>query len=326
MNTTLRQLALGVTLAVSLAAPPLLVASSDATFDRNLTVSGPIRLELSNASGDVQIKAAANGAVHIHGDVHSSWSMLGNNEKRAQEVSANPPIEQKGDTIRVGKNGPHINNISIKYTIEVPHDTEVIVDIASGSVFVAGIRAPLRTDSASGAIRIEKIDRDATISTASGDITATDLSGYLKANTASGKITVSGVKGDVRANSASGDIRINQPGARADAQSMSGKVEIWGTSTDTTAQSTSGDVNISGDPGKSGYWKLQSVSGSVNLGVHPNSAFFLSAESMSGAIHADIPIVIEEQDKHSMRAHVGNGGARVEVRSVSGSINVRSAS
>jgi DUF4097 and DUF4098 domain-containing protein YvlB len=103
-------------------------------------------------------------------------------------------------------------------------------------------------------------------------------------------------------------------------------VEVYGVSADTKAHSTSGSVNVSGDPGKSGYWKLESVSGNVNLGVQPNSAFFFSAESVSGAVHTDIPIVIEEQGKHSLRAHVGNGGARVEVRSVSGSINVRAAS
>jgi hypothetical protein len=328
MKTKLSHLALGVVLAASLSVSPapLRADSAEATFDRNLTVSGPIRIDLSNASGDVQIKSAANGAVHIHGDVRSSWSILGGGQKRVQEVAANPPIEQKGDTIRIGKDGSHLNNLSIRYVIEVPHDTEVVVNLASGSASVTGVRGPLKAESASGSIHIEKIDRDSNVSTASGDISATDVGGYLKANTASGSITVSNVKGDVHANTASGSIRINQPGARIEAQSMSGAVEVYGISADAKAQSTSGNVNVSGDPGKSGFWKLESVSGNVNLGVRPDSAFFFSAESISGAVHTDIPIVIEEQGKHSLRAHVGNGGARVEVRSVSGSIHVHAAS
>lgn len=328
MKTTLSQIALGavLTASLSISAVPLRADSSEATFDRNLTVSGPIRIELSNASGDVQIKSAANGAVHIHGDVRSSWSIFGGGQKRAQEVAANPPIEQKGDTIRIGEDGFRVNNVSISYVVEVPHDTEVVVNLASGSVSITGVRGPLKAESASGSIRIEKIDRDSNVSTASGDISATDLGGYLKASTASGSITVSNVKEEVRADSASGSIRINHPGARIEAQSQSGSVEIYGVSADAKAHSTSGNVSVSGDPGKSGYWKLESVSGNVNLGVHPNSAFYFSAESTSGAVHTDIPIVIEEQGKHSLRAHVGNGGARVEVRSVSGSISVRAAS
>jgi hypothetical protein len=36
-----------------------------------------------------------------------------------------------------------------------------------------------------------------------------------------------------------------------------------------------------------------------------------------------VPIVIEEQGKHSLRARMGNGGGRVEVHTISGEIRVR---
>jgi DUF4097 and DUF4098 domain-containing protein YvlB len=328
MKTQLSRLTMAAALLtfLSVSPAPVRAAASDASFDRNLTVSGPLRIELSNGSGDVQIKSADNGTVHIHGDVRTSWSIFGIDQKRVEELAANPPIEQRGDTIRIGKDGSRTGNLSITYIIEVPHDTEVSVNLASGSLSVTGVRGPLKAEAASGSVRIEKIERDANVSTASGAITASDLGGYLRASTASGSITVSNVKDDVRVDSASGSIHVTNPGARIDAQSRSGSVEIYGASADAKAHSLSGHVTVSGDPGKSGYWNLQSLSGSVNLGVRPNSAFFFSAESTSGAIHTDIPIVIEEQGKHSLRARFGNGGARVEVHSVSGSINVRAAS
>jgi DUF4097 and DUF4098 domain-containing protein YvlB len=328
VNTQLSRFTLAAALLTFLSPWPLPVraASSEASFDRNLTVSGPIRIELSSGSGDVQIKSAANGAVHIHGDVRSSWSIFGDGQKRAQELAANPPIEQRGDTIRVGKDGSQTGNLSITYIIEVPHDTEVSVNLASGSLAVTGIGGPLKAETASGSIRVEKIERDANISTASGAITASDLGDYLRASTTSGDIAISNVKSEVRADSVSGSIRITNPGTRIDAHSVSGFVEIQGANADTKAHSVSGHVTVSGDPGKSGYWNLESTSGSVTLGVRPNAAFYFSAESSSGAIHTDIPIVIEEQGKHSLRARVGNGGARVEVHSVSGSISVRAAS
>jgi DUF4097 and DUF4098 domain-containing protein YvlB len=55
----------------------------------------------------------------------------------------------------------------------------------------------------------------------------------------------------------------------------------------------------------------------------PTSANFrFSAEAISGNVKTDIPIVIEEQGKHTLHAHVGNGGGRVEVHTVSGDIDV----
>jgi DUF4097 and DUF4098 domain-containing protein YvlB len=328
MNTRLSGLTVAAALltVLPLSPGPVRAASSEASFKRTLTVSGPIRLELSSGAGDVRIKSAASGVVQIQGDVRSSWSLFGIDQKHVEELAANPPVEQRGDTIRIGRDSSLSRNLSITYVIEVPHDTEVSVNLASGSLSAEGVRGPLKAESASGSIRIEKIERDAHISTASGAIIASDLGGYLRASSASGSITVSNVRQDIRVDTASGSIHVTNPGARVEARSRSGSVEIYGASADTKAHSLSGHVTVSGDPGRSGYWNLESLSGSVNLGVRPDSAFFFSAESSSGAIHADIPIVIEEQDKHSLRARFGNGGARVEVHSVSGSISVRAAS
>ena len=60
----------------------------------------------------------------------------------------------------------------------------------------------------------------------------------------------------------------------------------------------------------------------MRLGVPTNANFRLSAEAVSGQIKTDVPIVIEEQGKHSLRARMGNGGGRVEVHTVSGEIHV----
>src|SRR5450432_4025063 len=90
--------------ALSSAARPALAA--DNTFDRNFTVVGPaVRIELSNPSGNVDIRPGKDGQVHVHAKVSpGGWSLFGNGEKSVQEIVANPPLEQSGDTIRIGKN------------------------------------------------------------------------------------------------------------------------------------------------------------------------------------------------------------------------------
>jgi DUF4097 and DUF4098 domain-containing protein YvlB len=79
---------------------------------------------------------------------------------------------------------------------------------------------------------------------------------------------------------------------------------------------------VQGNPGANSYWELKTVSGTVQLGVPASANLHLSAEAVSGEIRTDIPIVIEEQGKHSLRAHMGSGGGRVDVHTVSGEIRV----
>src|SRR5437016_11840314 len=135
------------------------------TFDRDYSVTGPLRLEITNASGDVDIAGSSDGKVHVHGEVRASGFGFDNPQKRLDDTIANPPVEQRGDTIRVGADFSHLRNVSIAYNIQVPHDTEVDARVASGAQNVRDLRGPVKVHAASGTIRVEKIDRDAELST-----------------------------------------------------------------------------------------------------------------------------------------------------------------
>jgi hypothetical protein len=60
----------------------------------------------------------------------------------------------------------------------------------------------------------------------------------------------------------------------------------------------------------------------VNLAVPSNANFRLNASVRGGSINTQIPIVIEEQTRHELRARVGNGSARIDVHSGSGNITI----
>ena len=299
--------------------------AASGSFDRNFNVSGPVRLELSNASGDVHITGSSDGKVHVHGDVRASGIGFDNPQRRLDDTIANPPVEQRGDTIRIGKDFSHLRNISIAYTIQVPHDTEVDASVASGAQNIRDLRGPVKVHAAAGTIRVEKIDKDADLSTASGSVTASDVGSDVQVSSASGNVTVSNVKGDVRVKAIAGVIRVSHPGGRVEGNTANGEVEIQDATSDVTAHAASGRVYVQGNPGAQGYWNLRTASGGVQISVPPSANFHLSAEAVSGEIRADIPIVIEEQGKHSLRARMGNGGGRVEVRTASGEIRISGA-
>jgi DUF4097 and DUF4098 domain-containing protein YvlB len=296
------------------------------SFDRTLDVSGPIRLELANVSGDVSISGSADAKIHVHGDVRVSGMGIANSQKRLDDLIARPPVELKGDTLRVGKEEmSHLHNVSIAYTVEVPRETEVRASSVSGAISVRSVRGPVQAESVSGSVRAQDIGGAVKLSSVSGSIEAEKCGDDVHASSVSGNVTVTNAKGDVVAHSVSGDVHTNNPGGRVDANSSSGSVGVRSANGDVTGHSTSGSVTVQGNPSGNSYWDLKTASGTVEISVPSDAKFHFSANAISGQISAQIPIVIEEQGKHSLRAHIGDGGGRVEVHTVSGSIEVQGA-
>src|SRR5258708_10063891 len=133
--------------------------SVSGAFDRSYSVSGPLRLELTNASGDVDITGSADGKVHVRGEVRASGFGFDNPQKRLDDTLANPPIEQRGDTIRIGKEMSRTRHVSIAYTIQVPRDTEVSAAVGSRAQTIRGVPGPVKVRAASGALPLAKIER-----------------------------------------------------------------------------------------------------------------------------------------------------------------------
>lgn len=301
-------------------------ASDEGSFDRTLTVSGPARLELSNGSGAVQITGGEPGKVRVRGVVRVRGFLFESAQQRLADILANPPVEQRGDTIRIGKDGSRLRNISISYTIEVPRETEVDASVGSGEEELRDVRGPVKLTAGSGGIHAQKVDRESIFSTGSGTIEAGDLGDDVRASTGSGSITLSHVKGEVRSNTGSGPIRVSSSGGRVQLSTGSGLITVSGASNDVNIHTASGTISIDGNPAANSTWEMHTASGSVELIVPPTANFLFSAYAVSGGIHTDIPIVVEEQSRHELRARLGNGGARVQVRTVSGEIRVRSSS
>lgn len=294
-------------------------------FDRDLTVTGSVRLDLASGSGGVRIARGSDGRVHVHGEVRASGMFSGEARRHLDDILARPPIEQSGNTIRIGKEKGRLRFISIEYTIEVPQDTQVEAAVGSGSQSVQDIRGPVRLTAGSGSVRVSHIREEVEVTAGSGSVEGEDLGGDFRCTAGSGSVTLSKVQGDVKVNAASGSIRVSGPGGRVTVHSASGSIKVQGAASDLNARSASGSLSVQGNPGPNNFWELRSVSGGVDLTVPSNANFLFSASAVSGGIETNIPIVVEEQGRHALRARVGNGGARVEAGAVSGSIHLRGA-
>ena len=271
----------------ALAVSPVCLLAADGTFDKTLHVSGTPTLNVSTGSGYVHVSPGSDNEVHIIGHVHAGhgWGDWGSPEERVKQVVAEPPIEQSGNDITIGKHREY-HNVSIDYDITTPKGTSL--DAGSGS----------------------------------GDLKISDLGGSLKANTGSGSIEATGLSGRVVLETGSGDIHADMSSAPdVKAETGSGSIRLRGVTGGLYAQTGSGDIEISGQPGSN--WKLETGSGSVTLNTGSSARFTLDATTGSGSIHSDPPLTTHGSlEKHHITGDVNGGGPTVRVETGSGDVRI----
>lgn len=326
MKRKISTILLAATLGVALVAlgSCMVGAGVPGTFDRSYNVNGPVRLELTNGSGLSVVSAGAAGEVHVHAEfrVHS-WTD-GSAERRKNELISNPPISQQGNVISVGGFGPSSSNWSVNYTIAVPASTQIHAMTGSGNLSVTGIEGPANLMAGSGSIVGSDIAEDVQAIAGSGKIELSRIKGQVQATAGSGKIVLTDVSGESRVQAGSGSLTIVHPSDAVTASSGSGGIQISGAKADLRVRTGSGKLEVEGDPQATSFWEFRSSSGSVTLRVAPTASFRLYARSNSGDIDAGIPITMEgTAGKHSLRARIGDGKARVEIETSSGNIALR---
>src|SRR5579872_338393 len=116
MNCSLRTQIL--TVAALAALLPAAALAADGTFDKTLHVSGQVMLTVGTGSGYIHVTPGSSSEVHIIGHVHANgWGFGASPDDRVHQVVANPPIEQTGNIITIGRHQDWIRNVSIDYDI-----------------------------------------------------------------------------------------------------------------------------------------------------------------------------------------------------------------
>jgi Putative adhesin len=277
-----KQWSAGMILGAAVLSAPVAAYAADGTFDKTLHVSGAVILDISTGSGYIHVSPGSANEVHVIGHVHgSSW---GWSSDRVSDVVNNPPIEQLGNIINIGKH-QHLTNVSIDYDITVPKGTQLQAQ------------------------------------TGSGDLHLLNLDGSVKAGTGSGDVEGSGLSGRVSLETGSGDIRADfRQATDVKAQTGSGSIRLHNVQGSLVAGTGSGDLEVGGTP--SGGWKLETGSGSVILDTG-SAHFTLDASTGSGNVHSDPPLTTHGSvEHHHVVGDVNGGGPTVRVETGSGDITI----
>ncbi len=281
----MKSICVAAALAISAAA---LCGAQEGSFDRSLSVSGNVDLDVVTDSGGITVTQGASGTVHVHAILKAEhgWFESGNVEEQIRELERNPPVEQNGNRIRIGyvSRRDLLRHISMRFEIQTPRETT------------------LRARADSGGIRVEGIQGPADCHTDSGGIEVRDVGGEVHATADSGGIRIANVKGATYARVDSGGIEANDVAGLIDAETDSGGIHL--------SQTSAAPIRAKAD------------SGGVSVRLASNAGYDINVESESG--HISVPDITThgEISHHHIEGKVRGGGPTVNVHVDSGNVSI----
>jgi hypothetical protein len=266
--------------------------------ERTLTITHPIgetgRLHLSNSSGSVRITGIEGDTVEIlaryraPGGVDPSSDPLEDGvlqvarEPGALRVSTQDPGGSGAVASLVRRIGAYRPDVQME--VRMPRGARLRYDGVSCDAALAGLVG------------------DQELHTVSGDLTSTGCGGRMAVTAVSGDVSIAGDVLWLSATTTSGDIAV-------DAE----LIELL------AARSVSGDVSVRAALGRDAQHTYESVSGDLQLDTP--SGLTVELSGLSGAIRSELPTRKELLDGRKVTI-IGDGGARVRVRTVSGDMLV----
>jgi hypothetical protein len=287
----------------------LAFASEDGRFERTLKVTGVPQVEVSTGSGNIDVHQGDSASIKVIGHIHANMKWFGSSNvmDRVHRIESNPPIEQTGNLIHIGRieDSELRRNISIDFEVWVPHETTLKANSGSGDVTVDNLKSMLTVSTGSGNVKVNKVDGDVRANTGSGDVILDAIAGNVNGDTGSGNITLSMTgPGTVRLGTGSGDVT---------ARNVHGGLRIH-----------TGSGNVTADGDVTSDWNMETGSGDVRLQLPQTARFDLAAQTGSGDLRINREITLNggSMDKHRMRGKVNGGGPLVELHTSSGNIDL----
>jgi hypothetical protein len=286
----------------------LAFAQEDGRFERTLKVTGVPQVEVQTGSGNINIHSGDGSSIRVIGHIHSGHGWLGGRDMdKVRRIEQNPPIEQTGNIVHIGRFGDSElrRNISIDFEVWLPRETNLKANSGSGDVYVENLKSMLTVSTGSGNVKVSNVDGEVRSNTGSGDVILNGISGNVNGETGSGNVTLSmNGNGTVKLGTGSGDI---------EAKNVHGGLR---------AHTGSGNVHADGDV--TSDWNVETGSGDVSVSLPQSARFELAAQTGSGDIHVSRDVTVNgTQNPHRMHGKVNGGGPLVQLQTSSGNINLK---
>jgi hypothetical protein len=245
----------------------------------------------------VMIQNVANGRIEV-----KSWK---NSEV---VVSASQPSNKIGLDMEQAD-----NRIDVIATVIDPSAQDS--DLSENIQLTVPEQTELQIKSQTGLIYVEQVLGDMTLESVGGDIHLKEVSGYIIVKTTNGSLVCTLCGGKLKYDSVSGSAQILQPSL-----------------TNVTLYTSFGNILFDGDFIRTGIYSMKSGRGLVEVRFAGTDSFDLNAQTTSGTVDNRAEAFLKP-DSHGMRhsaskyakglfGSVGNGLAKVELSSFSGTIRI----
>lgn len=256
--------------------------------ERHFTVKGhPVVMIQNVANGRIEVKSWKNSEVVVSAEQPSNKVGL--------------DMEQADDRIEVTANvldtsAPE-SDLSENIQLTVPEETELQIKTQTGLIYV------------------EQVTGDMKLESVAGDVHLKEVSGYIIVRTTGGSLVCNQCAGKLDFNSISGNAQILQPNLK-----------------NVTLVTMTGNILFDGDFIRTGIYSMKSGRGLVEVRFAGSDSFDLNAQTSSGTVDNRAEAFLKPDShgfKHSASKYakglfgtVGNGLAKVELSSFSGTVRI----
>jgi DUF4097 and DUF4098 domain-containing protein YvlB len=245
----------------------------------------------------VMIQNVANGRIEV-----KSW------KNPEVVVSASQPSNKIGLDMEQADN-------RIDVTASVLDSSAQESDLSENIQLTVPEETELQIKSQSGLIYVEQVLGDMTLESIAGDIHLKEVSGYIIVRTTGGTLVCTLCGGKLKFDSVSGSAQVLQPSL-----------------TNVTLYTSFGNILFDGDFIRTGIYSMKSGRGLVEVRFASTDSFDLNAQTTSGTVDNRVEAFLKP-DSHGIRRSaakyakgfvgtVGNGLAKVELSSFSGTIRI----
>ncbi|HTL49914.1 MAG TPA: DUF4097 family beta strand repeat-containing protein [Steroidobacteraceae bacterium] len=304
---SIRNVCLAAATLAALAAPSL--AGAETSPDgrpimKHVNVAPDATVEVSNVQGRVEVATWDKNEVELVAELESPKDEL---EFEANERYVRISVERPNGKYRHDDD----DEDDATLTLRVPKGIRLIADTVSADIAVSGLRGEQKLESVSGEVQTQAFDAPVRATSVSGEVSVVGNGGKATVSTenVSGSTTVGGIRGDYHGEVVSGEIRATVAAAQ--------KIEL---------NSVSGDIEIKAELTPTSRVNMESVSGTLTLKIKPPVNAEFDVESFSGDIDSCLGPKARSTSKYTPGSELnytqGNGGARVEMQTLSGEISI----
>jgi len=267
---------------------PLASFAAGQKVERHFAVKGrPVVMIQNVANGRIEVKSWKNPEVVVSASQPSTKIGL-DMEQADNRIDVTASV--------LDSSAPE-SELSENIQLTVPEETE------------------LQIKSQSGLIYVEQVLGDMTLESIAGDIHLKEVSGYIIVRTTGGTLVCTLCGGKLKFDSVSGSAQILQPSL-----------------TNVTLYTSFGNILFDGDFIRTGIYSMKSGRGLVEVRFASTDSFDLNAQTTSGTVDNRVEAFLKP-DSHGIRRSaakyakgfvgtIGNGLAKVELSSFSGTIRI----